>query len=152
MTPIKTKEQIRDYYGLCRCDESYKSRNLEDPNCPWHSSSIEEAMDEYAAQSSRLAGGEMWIRASEFNFKDREIYFGRRTFYDDLLHRVKIVRGSGRLTDGAFFWQGLNEPPVMERHFEELEILCEDQPPVSVLIETLDKAIQEINNALNQYK
>lgn len=69
-----------------------------------------------------------FVKATDFNFQDRKIYFGRRTFYDKDLQRLKIVMGSGRLTDGAFFWQGLNEPPVMERHFDELEILDESLP------------------------
>lgn len=67
-----------------------------------------------------------FVKASDFDFQDRQIYFGRRIFTDEL--GEKIVKGSGRLSDGAFFWKGLNEPPVMERHFSELEILDESLP------------------------
>jgi hypothetical protein len=66
-----------------------------------------------------------WKKATEFNFLEREIYFGRRTFYNDMLGRDSVVKGSGSVSDGAFWWKGLNEPPVMERRYNELEILDE---------------------------
>lgn len=36
----------------CRCDESYKSRGLEAPDCPYHSTDPQEAMKEWAKQQA----------------------------------------------------------------------------------------------------
>lgn len=47
---MKTAEEIALEYGLCNCDEAYKYRNLEAPDCHWHSTSLEEAMKAYANQ------------------------------------------------------------------------------------------------------
>lgn len=71
-----------------------------------------------------------WIKAKDFKFQDRQVYFGRRTFTDEL--GEKIVKGSGSFSDGAFFWKGLNEPPVGEKYYHELEILDESTPASAV--------------------
>jgi hypothetical protein len=81
-----------------------------------------------------------WKKATEFNFLEREIYFGRRTFYNDMLGRDSVVKGSGSVSDGAFWWKGLNEPPVMERRYNELEIL--DETPDESL--PTDEQLQEM--------
>lgn len=45
MTPPKTITQIQLEHGLCRCHEAYKSRDMDDPDCPMHSFAVEEAME-----------------------------------------------------------------------------------------------------------
>ena len=40
--------KIIEKYGLCTCDKIYTSRNLTAPDCPFHSTALEEAMIEYA--------------------------------------------------------------------------------------------------------
>lgn len=50
---MRTAEEIALSFGLCTCDEMYKSRNLSAPDCPWHSQSVEEAMIEYATEACR---------------------------------------------------------------------------------------------------
>lgn len=47
---MKTAEEIAIRNGLCVCHEAYKARGINDPNCPWHSFSVEESMQEYADQ------------------------------------------------------------------------------------------------------
>lgn len=41
------REEIAKKHVPCRCDEAYKSRGLSAPDCPFHSTDPEEAMDEY---------------------------------------------------------------------------------------------------------
>lgn len=43
-----TKEDIARKYIPCRCDKIYTSRGLTAPDCPYHSTDPESAMDEYA--------------------------------------------------------------------------------------------------------
>lgn len=45
-----SKEEIALKYGLCNCDEAYTSRGLTAPDCHWHSTAVDEAMDEYAKE------------------------------------------------------------------------------------------------------
>lgn len=45
---MSNKEQIARKYVQCTCDEIFTSRNLTAPDCPYHSSDVESAMDEYA--------------------------------------------------------------------------------------------------------
>jgi hypothetical protein len=47
-----TKEDIAKKYVPCRCDTAYTSRNLTAPDCPYHSTDPEAAMDEYAKQQA----------------------------------------------------------------------------------------------------
>jgi len=42
------KTEIALKYVTCRCDEAYKSRGLTAPDCPYHSTDPESAMDEWA--------------------------------------------------------------------------------------------------------
>lgn len=41
------REKIAKKYVPCRCDEIYTSRGLTAPDCPFHSTDPEAAMDEY---------------------------------------------------------------------------------------------------------
>lgn len=43
----KKAEEIAIKYGLCDCNEAYKSRGLTAPDCPLHAYSVIEAMEEY---------------------------------------------------------------------------------------------------------
>lgn len=45
MTPPKTITEIQLEHGLCHCHEAYKSRDMDDPDCPMHSFAVEEAME-----------------------------------------------------------------------------------------------------------
>lgn len=56
------KEDIAKKYVPCRCDEIYTSRGLTAPDCPYHSTDPETAMDEYAHQQA--------IAFAEWGFKD----------------------------------------------------------------------------------
>jgi hypothetical protein len=47
-----TKEEIAKNYVPCRCHQAYISRGLTAPDCPYHSTDPESAMDEYAKQQS----------------------------------------------------------------------------------------------------
>lgn len=47
-----TKEELALTYVPCRCDEAYKSRGLTAPDCPYHSTDPETAMDVYAQQQA----------------------------------------------------------------------------------------------------
>lgn len=55
---MKTAEETAKDFGLCNCDEAYTSRGLTAPDCPWHSSATEEAMEAYANQ-------DRWIPVEE---------------------------------------------------------------------------------------
>jgi len=50
------KEQIARKYVQCTCDEIFTSRNLTAPDCPYHSSDVESAMDEYSELRSVAFG------------------------------------------------------------------------------------------------
>lgn len=41
------REEIAKTYVPCRCDDIYTSRGLTAPDCPFHSTDPEMAMDEY---------------------------------------------------------------------------------------------------------
>lgn len=47
-----TKEQIAKIYIPCRCDVAYTSRGLSAPDCPYHSTDPEMAMEEWAKQQA----------------------------------------------------------------------------------------------------
>jgi hypothetical protein len=47
-----TKEEIAKKYVPCRCDEIYTSRGLAAPDCPYHTTDPEVAMDEWAKQQA----------------------------------------------------------------------------------------------------
>lgn len=50
---MRTAEEIAFHFGLCTCDEVYKSRDMSAPDCPWHSQAVEEAMIEYATEACK---------------------------------------------------------------------------------------------------
>lgn len=45
-----TKEEIAKKYVPCRCDKAYTDRGMTAPDCPYHSTDPEMAMDEYMKQ------------------------------------------------------------------------------------------------------
>lgn len=47
-----TKEEIAKLYVPCRCDDIYTSRGLTAPDCPYHSTDPESAMDQFAKQQA----------------------------------------------------------------------------------------------------
>jgi len=47
-----TKEEIAKIYVPCRCDVAYASRGLSAPDCPYHSTDPEMAMEEWAKQQA----------------------------------------------------------------------------------------------------
>jgi len=49
------KTEIALKYVTCRCDEAYKSRGLTAPDCPYHSTDPESAMDEWAEPYIEIA-------------------------------------------------------------------------------------------------
>jgi hypothetical protein len=76
-----TKEEIAKKYVPCRCDTAYTSRGLTAPDCPYHSTDPEAAMDEWAGQlisSSQLITSEYQIpkRILDEYAKQQAIAFG----------------------------------------------------------------------------
>lgn len=49
---MPTKEGIAKTHVPCRCDVAYTSRGLKAPDCPYHSTDPESAMDEWSKQQS----------------------------------------------------------------------------------------------------
>lgn len=47
-----SKEEIAKKYVPCRCDQAYISRGLAAPDCPYHSTDPESAMEEWAKQQA----------------------------------------------------------------------------------------------------
>lgn len=45
-----TREEIAKKFVPCRCDVAYTSRGMTAPDCPFHSTDPEAAMDEYGTQ------------------------------------------------------------------------------------------------------
>lgn len=64
---MRTAEEIAFLWVGCTCDEAYKSRQLDDPNCAYHSTAVVEAIE--AAQK------EAWndaLREVKNNFLSNE--------------------------------------------------------------------------------
>jgi hypothetical protein len=66
----KTREEIGRYWVSCRCGKEYLDRKLTAPDCPYHSTDVEEAMDEWAKQQGIAFG--KWL--SDWVVENRSRY------------------------------------------------------------------------------
>ena len=83
-----TKEEIAKTHVPCRCDVVYTSRGLSGPDCPYHSTDPEMAMEEYAKQQAIAFGEWVDVNAVRNGFHEWTIGCGdlKKTYTSDQLY------------------------------------------------------------------
>lgn len=70
------------------------------------------------------AAGPVWVKASAFEFSDRQYYHAE---YKDVsqLSGPYTWMGTGNLRHGAFWWSNAGHPPISEKNLDKLLVLDE---------------------------
>lgn len=87
------REEIARKYVPCRCDEIYTSRGLSAPDCPFHSTDPELAMDEYWTERGLLllefvfheTTGKAMNENGEIEFKYKGEWVTRQQLFESFL-------------------------------------------------------------------
>lgn len=102
-----TKEGIAKKYVPCRCDEAYTSRNLTAPDCPFHSTDPEVAMEEWAKQQA--IAFDVWKRENCITYDYENSAYSKLIFLDVEHTKVRTEQLSIDVTYNQFIEQQTKE-------------------------------------------